>query len=300
MASTCSGCLSTIDEGDSFCQSCGRPAGSDGAAAPVAVAAPLDASPLDWATGGGLVTAPALPSMAATGEAGPNSTYIGMRLRYDTQPEPSFDPLGNSRFIAQVALRALLYWWVWGLGFTLGIVFFLFALVAAGPRTAITLFAVAGVIVGIALLLTFWLLKVPIQLSEWKFSVDRQGAAAPQVFNHIGAVLRERRTPLDSLQVQRLSLPGERGVRDYLELKSTIFYGYVACFPYGDDLYVGWTFWVRISPFRYVLMFIARIWQSIFGKGNDLYASLRFDTARAMRETMHSAVREGIDIATTL
>jgi hypothetical protein len=93
-----------------------------------------------------------------------------------------------------------------------------------------------------------------------------------------------------------MKLPGE-GVRDYLELRRGLFAGYVACFPYGRDLYVGWTFWIRLSPFRWFCMIIARIWQSFTNKGSDLYTSLRYDSARAMRETMHSAAREGIDVA---
>jgi hypothetical protein len=44
-------------------------------------------------------------------------------------------------------------------------------------------------------------------------------------------------------------------------------------------------------------MFIARIWQSLFNRGSDMYTSLRYDHARAMRETMHSATREGVDVA---
>jgi hypothetical protein len=296
-----------------FCQQCGQPVsapvGSSGQAenevAPVAVMMPPDPPP-GWpaADGQGLRGTPLIQAAvvtAATGQVVPNATYVGMRLRYDTQPEPSFDPLGNPRYVAQVLLRWVLYGWVWGLGCTLGLFLFLFLWLVTNANTALILVAVAAVIVGLVLLICFWFLKVPIQLSEWKFSVDRKGAAAPHVFNHIAAVLRERRAPLDSLQVQRLDLPGwGSGSRDYLELQSTIFYGYVACFPYGEDLYVGWTFWVRISPFRYALMFIMRIWQSVFNKGNDLYTSLRYDTARAMRETMHSAVREGIDIATAL
>jgi hypothetical protein len=44
-------------------------------------------------------------------------------------------------------------------------------------------------------------------------------------------------------------------------------------------------------------MLIGRIWQSLFNHGSDLYTSLRYDSARAMRETMHSATREGVDVA---
>jgi hypothetical protein len=148
----------------------------------------------------------------------------------------------------------------------------------------------------LALAISFWFAKIPIQLSEWKLTVDGKAAAAPTVFSHIAAVLYERRTPISPLRVQRFRLP-KAGNRDYLELNSYIFYGYVACFAYGEDLYIGWTFWSRISPIRYVFMFIARIWQSMFNRGSDLYTSLRYDSARAMRETMHSATREGVDVA---
>jgi hypothetical protein len=34
-----------------------------------------------------------------------------------------------------------------------------------------------------------------------------------------------------------------------------------------------------------------------FYRGSDLYIALRYDYARAMRETMHSATREGVDVA---
>jgi hypothetical protein len=44
-------------------------------------------------------------------------------------------------------------------------------------------------------------------------------------------------------------------------------------------------------------MLIGRIWQSLFNHGSDLYTSLRYDSARAMRETMHSATRESVDVA---
>jgi hypothetical protein len=47
-----------------------------------------------------------------------------------------------------------------------------------------------------------------------------------------------QRTPISPLRVQRFRLP-QAGNRDYLELNSYIFYGYVACFPHGEDLYIG-------------------------------------------------------------
>jgi hypothetical protein len=62
-------------------------------------------------------------------------------------------------------------------------------------------------------------------------------------------------------------------------------------------LYVGWTFWLRISPARWLLLSLARIWQTLMRRADELHVTLRFDYARAMREAMHSVAREGIDVA---
>ena len=101
---------------------------------------------------------------------------------------------------------------------------------------------------------------------------------------------------LKECRTQRFKLP-RSAPRDYLELNSGIFYGYVACFGYGQDLYIGWTYWSKLSPIRYVFIFFARLWQSLFNRGSDLYVSLRFDSARALRKTMHRATRQGVDVA---
>jgi hypothetical protein len=155
---------------------------------------------------------------------------------------------------------------------------------------------VGAVLTAIAFGCLYWLLPVPALLSEWKFSVDDKAAAAPVTFEHITWAVRRRETPLDLIQVRRLNLAGGQA-RDYLELRRGLFTGFISCFSYGQDLYVGWTFFLRISPLRYLLMALARVWQTLKRQGTDLYVTLRFDYARAMREAMHSVAREGIDVA---
>ena len=233
---------------------------------------------------------------ASVGQATPNSTYIGMRLQYEREPESSFDPLENIRYLRQLFFRSLVYWLVYILGAVVAGIFFLVVSAAAGTGLGIAGYTICGGLSWLVLLCLYWLLPLPVLLSEWKFSVDGKGAAGAMAFEHIAWTLRQRETPLDSVQVRRLRLPGT-GSRDYLELRSGLFYGYIACFPYGQDLYVGWTFYFRLSPLRYVLMFIARLWQTLSNRHNDIYVTLRYDSARAMREAMHSAAREGLDVA---
>jgi hypothetical protein len=285
MGGTCENCGLLLTAGDAYCGSCGQPA---------AVAATVAAS----ANGGwpGHRSMP-MPADAALGQRTPNPQYLGHRLVYDKVPEASFDPLGNGRLLLQFARHAVQYVVVYFLGGFLASIALLFLhLVGVSVGATVTLWILGAVLTGILLGCLFWLLPVPALLSEWKFSVDDKGAVAPVTFEHITWAVRRHETPLDLIQVRRLNLAGGES-RDYLELRRGLFTGFISCFAYGQDLYVGWTFYLRISPLRYLLMALARIWQTLKRQGTDLYVTLRFDYARAMREAMHSVAREGVDVA---
>jgi hypothetical protein len=317
----CAYCNTPIIENDKFCGGCGQSVPSRSEVpltafigdepdpyATVASAVPPESSPelpgRAWPGTAEASGAPVWPGSdelveateASVGQATPNSTYIGMRLQYDKEPEPSFDPLENVRFLRQLFFRGFVYWLVYILGAIVAGIFFLVASVAIGRGLAFAGYSICGFLTVLVLLCMYWLLPLPVLLSEWKFSVDGKGAAASVAFEHIAWTLKQRETPLDSVQVRRLRLPGS-GPRDYLELQHGLFLGYIACFPYGKDLYVGWTFYFRLSPLRWVLMFLARIWQTLSNRHTNLYVTLRYDSARAMREAMHSAAREGLDVA---
>jgi hypothetical protein len=315
MSQTCGNCGTAAENNDVFCGNCGQSLQSADSAGsgPVAVvdmptgmwtpdtAVASVGAPDPGAPGIGTSgpmrwpTADAAQSDAAVGEATPNTTYVGMRLQYEKNPEPPFDPIGNSRFLFQMARQALVYWWAFLAGAVLfGIIFGVLFFALGG--FSFILYAIGAAVAWLVLACCFWLLPHPVLLSEWKFSVDGKGAASAVTFEHIAWALQQRGTPLDSVRVQRLNLPGE-GKRDYLELRRGLFIGYVGCFPYGQDLYVGWTFWVSLSPLRWLFMVLARVWQTATRHGTDLHVTLRYDSARAMREAMHAAAREGVDVA---
>jgi hypothetical protein len=286
MEGTCVNCGLLLAVGDTYCGNCGQPA-------PAAVAAPASAGWPNSRSG----PMPAAAAEAAVGQRTPNAQYLGLRLQYDKEPEGSFDPLGNPRLLAQFARHFLQYVVLYFLGgFVSAIVLLFLHLLGLPVGVAVTLLVVGAVLTGIVFACLYWLLPVPALLSEWKFSVDDKAAAAPVAFEHIAWAVRRRETPLDLIQVRRLNLAGGQG-RDYLELRRGLFTGFISCFAYGQDLYVGWTFFLRISPLRYLLMALARVWQTLKRQGTDLYVTLRFDYARAMREAMHSVAREGIDVA---
>jgi len=304
MEGTCRACGRPIAASDTFCGHCGEPAGT-------AATLSTPASQPDAAVETGPWRPPresvatrtpwraamtgAIPVDAALGQGTPNSTYLGLRLLYDRPPEPSFDPLINRSLLGQFAWHWLVYWAAfWVLAFVFGIVF---GILSVGLGfVALTVWGIGGFVTGIVFACLFWLMPTPALLSEWKYFLDGNAAAAPVTFDHISWALSQHQTPLDLIQVRRLRLASDES-RDYLEIRRGLFTGFIACFAYGNDLYVGWTFWVRLSPLRWLLMWLARIWQTLMQRGTDLHVTLRYDYARAMREVMHSVTREGVEVA---
>ncbi len=226
-----------------------------------------------------------LADVELLGTAAPNQHYLGHRLVYSEAE--ILDPV-SPKFI-----RAI--WFHFGVMFLVG---FLVAIPLA------ILVIIAGKL-GI-LLMVCWFLVVagvilfaPISasISEWKFMIDGKAASGPAAFAHVANVLSARRTPAAKVGVQRLRLGGS-ATRDYFYVHDGVFRAYVSCVPYGNDLYVGWTFWWRLSLFRWVLVALRRIIQTVALRGNEVYALHRYDYAKALRETVHSATREGLDVAT--
>ncbi len=295
MAGICLRCHAPV-AGEAFCGNCGQPnaAARAGRGHNVAGLVPEARPAADmWAAGRRDPVLDAVPA----GQAGQDVSYRGLRLAYDKVPEDPFDPIGNPRLLRQFGRHALLYLLVYSSAAVLFGIVLLIAGTGIGYRAAITLWWIGAASVGFLFLCLFWLIPVPAQLSEWKFLVDGQASIAPVAFDHIAWALERRETPLDEVKIRRLKLAGGES-RDYLEVRRGLFSGLVSCFAYGQDLYLGWTFWLRISPLRCALMMLARLWQTLQRRGNDLYVSLRYDYARAMREAVHSATREGVEVAT--
>ncbi len=246
------------------------------------------------------------------GEAAPNQTYLGSRLLY-TDSRTEFDPLTNPVFLRSLAARFFAVvgtWWVGG--FLLFLIFGIAGIVQAAHTPSSSYYGSTSssstgrsygllitwfVLTGVWSLLTaslFWLKKLPTQLSEWMLTVDGKGGVARAALEHMYAIIAARRPPLRTMGVIRLTPPGQPP-RDYLQVVDGVYLGFVSSFAYGSDLFIGWTFWLNLSPARWLLMTLARMFK---GQGAGLYGGLVYDQPKAMREVMHSAVRQGVDVAT--
>jgi hypothetical protein len=225
----------------------------------------------------------------------PGTLYLGRRLAYSTEPE-NLDPLGNWRLLLQFFLRATLFSWLYWVGAVISGIVVAILFFAANLTALLLLWYVVGGLLFLGLVILWLLLPVPIQVAEWKFFAEGRAPAGPAVLNHMGWAFAQREAPVDMIQIRRLRLHS-RQERDYLEVRQRQFSGFIGCFGYGRDLYLGWTFWWRVSPGRYLLIFLSRTWQSITTRGTDLYVALGYDYARALRETMHAVAMEGARVA---
>jgi hypothetical protein len=277
------------------------PGAGDAAAAPPWAPPPALSPAPGPAPGPGAAGQPAgHPAAAATdallGQAAPNTVYLGQRLQYEKERDlEQLDPLASTRYWRELLMHAGLVYLISFLGAVVVVVVaFVLTLIAS------TFGAVLGGLLVLAwavlMACVFWLRKLSSQLSEWKFQLDGKGAAAATAFDHIGWSLQRRGTPVDTLELRRFQVPGQ-GARDLLVIRQGIFYGLVSCFANGDDLYIGWTLWLYLSPARLLWIGIRRLFWEFRFRGHAIYVSLQFDRAKALREAMHSAVREGVDVA---
>ncbi len=247
-----------------------------------------------------LVATPEDQAQSETAAAAPQS-YITLDDRKKSYAElgvpETLDPLASSRFLGQLARRFALYAVVTAVAdfayFVLSLAYFLLGRHSAGLAVAPAVYLLSVVV----LLLVFWLLPVPALLGQWSRLLSFQAPAADSALDCVARALDAHATPSDKLGIRLISPPGE-GRRHFLELRRGYFAGYVSCFPHGHDLYVGWTFWIQISPIRVLLMRIGRKVQDYTGQGNDMYQTLRFESARATVAAIHTCTLEGVDAAT--
>jgi hypothetical protein len=247
-----------------------------------------------------LVATPEDQAQSDAAAAAPQS-YITTDDRKKSYPDlgvaRTLDPLSNTRFLRQLARRGALYAAATvAVDFAVIVLSLIFYLLRPGFNPLGPVKPITGLVV-IALTLAFWLLPVPALLGEWSRLLSFQAPAAETALGHVREALDRHAIPRDTIGVRPISPPGE-GRRHYLELRRGFFAGYISCFAHGHDLYVGWTYWIYVSPLRVLLIWIGRRIQDHTGRGNDMYQTLRYESAKATIAAIHACTLDGVDVAT--
>jgi hypothetical protein len=235
----------------------------------------------------------------AAGDAAQNEFYFGNRLLFQP-PEPTLSGSPELRLMTMAGLRWL------ALGFFVGPVVFIVSIIfafIAGPKTALVLFFLMTV----AYWAVYFFLPARVAISEWMLLLDDKAPAAESAFAQITDAFRRRDAPIVP-NARRISFRGVSGigkfasnappVRNYLSVGYGFVVGYVSAFAFGNDLYIGWTLWWRQRPIRSLWNLARQVLAGALGRDVQFHLTMRADDVKALRELMHSAAREGVDVAT--
>lgn len=244
--------------------------------------------------------------LAAVGSSKSNGDYMSNRLGYadSNSVETSLAGAVSVQDVVAIMLRAL----------AAGVVAFVVlgvpaiiigALSALGSSSsyggsdfggAVGGVAIAAglVLPGIAALVSLLIPRKQL-LSEWQVTLDGAAASSDSVFASIFSVLRDHGIPV-SVEARRLRLTGGEQVNNYLVVTSGKYRGYIASFAYGDGLYIGWSLWTSRLPIAMLVRFLL---EGAGGGTRSMRTMLASSQVRAMREAIHSAAREGMDVAVT-
>jgi len=239
----------------------------------------------------------ATPGLATEAGDAPGAKEPGRRAASKLSGPATLDPVRNPRYLAYVLRQAGVFTGIYLLVETVLLLCILLD-AAAGTRLgpALRLELDSLWLVALVLAIPFWLIPAPALLAEWSLVMEQRSDATQTAFRHINSAFQADGTPVDSLRVRTASRH-EEGDREYLELRRDHFSGYISCFAHGRDLYVGWTFWLHMSPLRLLMMVIGRNIRDMTSRGDGIYRSLRFESTRALVAAMHGATLAGIDAA---
>jgi hypothetical protein len=249
---------------------------------------------------GGRLTVPA-QRRGQPGQPGQPNRQAGTSARVPARTrltgQANLDPAANGRFLLRVARQAAVFAGIYLLTETVALIVFLsLGFTGLGLHAALRLEMESLWLAALAVAILFWIIPVPALLGQWTMLVENSADASGAAFENIAAAFRDHDIPLDLLDVRAVSPPHEC-TRDYLELRRGRFSGFISCFPHGRDLYVGWTFFLRMSPGRLMLWSIGRSVQHMTRRGGDIQRALWFESTRALVAAMHSAALAGVSAA---
>jgi hypothetical protein len=234
------------------------------------------------------------PNMAAVASVTENETYIGNRLTFHNDISQHFSGHVPTPWVYRIWRRTR------ALGLGSATLVLLVQLVSADwdrfPNERFWNGFSLGWIVWVAVLVVVASLLVPLNegLSEWQLMLDGKAGSADSAYAAIFGTLRTRQIPV-AVTTRRFRTAGHPSVNNFLVVGDNHVFVYVSVFAYGTSLYLGWTMWRRQLPVVLVWKWLAETIGGMFGRNARFMGQLASNRDRALREAVHSAVREGLD-----
>ena len=240
---------------------------------------------------------------AAAGPGGGDTAYRTQSLKY-TPIELGLDESVPFQVLLRLWLSAVVVSWI------VFIVFVLLWLFTGGASSSSTDTFGNSTRPNIGLLsvgalvsfLVFWVVllfsRVPEPIAEWKVLLEGKSAAAEHAYAAIYGSLARRRIPVNAQPSRvRSDVLAPEVVNNRLIISDRGYQAYATVFAYGTSLYVGWTMWRNRLGAQLIWTFIKDLIGGMLGRTGVINQMLRTEKVRAMREAVHSAVREGVEVA---
>lgn len=305
----CASCDAALEVGSKYCDACGARQ-SAVATLSIPVLKPPAVPTMPGTQDAPRVrpddVAEAMRDLSVLGTSEPNAVYLGQRLQY-TEGAETFDVGAalSRRTMAQFRFLLFIAFVIWVAAIPIS-----FALTFLLGRAGIAfawLLGIGVLVFNIALLVAPFVRHQSFAISEWKLLLDGKGRSAEAVYDHIASALVERDSPT---QYRAVQVP-EIWWRGYLQVRMGTYSGYITCFAFGQDLYIGWTLWWSGSWIAYrranrqeglrALLMLPWVLVADMVRGRARMYELayvhKYDEAKALRECLHAVTRQGVEAA---
>ncbi|MBA8924470.1 hypothetical protein BC739_001667 [Kutzneria viridogrisea] len=231
-----------------------------------------------------------------------NAAYLDKNLRHRPM-DLSLDDTVSWRVVFQLWSRAAVVsvavWLVFALiAFLVGLGSVSSSrLSSSGLGASAVLYSIGTLLAIVAFFVVVLLTKLPEPVAEWRVLLADRAEFAPAVYSQIAGTLRERQLPLGGGARRIRTGFGPTHHSNRLVLTEGDFRVYVSVFSYGTSLYLGWLMWRSRRGATLIGQFLVGIVRGLAGHNDPEVAMLRAERARAMREAVHAACREGLIVA---
>ncbi|MFF2363378.1 hypothetical protein ACFVU0_11765 [Streptomyces sp. NPDC058122] len=229
------------------------------------------------------------PAFAAQAESLSNATYLGNQLKYSIKVDGKLSGVVDPSDLQSFLKRAR-----WA--FMAAVIFMIPVALLLVLITQSVGGAIPALFVPLLASLATFFIPSRQGLSEWQLVVDGKGAAADSAYGVIYQVIRTRQLPV-SVVPRRFRTAHDPTIKNFLVITDREYQAYVSVFAYGTGLYVGWSLWSSRRPMAMFGRFLKDSLSSPFKGQSEFKGQISSQRARALREAVHSAVREGIDAA---
>lgn len=310
----CTSCGQSLRPEAAFCQSCGASAPGLGNG-PTPTPEPTPATPPPATPGPatpGPGTPPSVPlgpeteAFASQGQVRQNQTYVGNRLMFtrNGEVESSFLNIISTAMIWQHFKSVLIFeGMVWFAGLVVLVPLNIVGLINTASEgenslegiTSLLSFVIMAAAIGVLIWSFSGITQEP--MSEWELLLDGRSVSADSAYAAVALALQQRSVPAHVVPT-RIAVDPSRGlVRNYLTISTPPYVIYVSVIPYGTGLYLAWTMWREQKITTLYREWFRQLRNQRSGAGSYLHMMLNAEYARALRETVHNAMRDGVETA---